>query len=79
MLVIAKRGNMAKTAFFDVVARERCDEGVDPRQTLVDLYDQYHSLRFLAAMFNCDPSTISKNLKECRLMGYRSSNGGAHR
>lgn len=65
---------MAKAAFLETVVKKRCGDGVDPRQILIDLYVD-HSLSSLALMFDCDPSTISKNLKESRLMGYKPANG----
>lgn len=68
---------MAKPSFLQTRVKPLCKDGENPRQVLVDAYDEHKSLAVLASIFNANPSTISKNLKECHLMGYRPSTGSA--
>lgn len=67
---------MAKVSFIDKMVSPRCEPGIDPYQFLLDVYQEQGSLSKTALFFGgVDPSTISKNLKECRLMNYKPTNG----
>jgi len=60
---------MAKPSFWDTVILPRCN-GANPREYLIKEYEKTRSLRLTARFFNVHKSTVSKALKECRLMGY---------